>query len=223
MTGALDLLAGGPLGCWAVTIAPPALVRQVVCVDDRLAAIAADLGHDVFAGSPEDPAFEPAPAALAIHFPRILGPQVLRSYDGAIWGVHPGLLPHGRGTHPVFWALWEGTPAGATLHELTANPSEGAIVDRVEVAVFPADTGASLCERVRAAERDLVVGWLPRLASGERPPAVAQPPGGTRHALAEFEYLRDEGRFEVPRSERERLERCLTFATPAPIAAPQAR
>ena len=73
------------------------------------------------------------------------------------------------------------------------------------------DTGGRLHERVQAAERELFLRWVPRLATGVRPRSWPQDPGGTYHSLAEFEFMRDEGRYEVPRSERERLERCLTF------------
>jgi hypothetical protein len=208
----IDLLVGGPLGAWAVRHAPPALVhRVVVCGDDDLGALAAGVGHAV-AGDPYAPAFAPGAAALCIDFPRLLAPELVDRYDDAIWRLHPGLLPWGRGTHPVFWALWEGTPAGATLHELVADADAGPIVEQLEVAVRDDDTGASLQARVQDAERELFTRWLPRLARGERPTATRQPAGGAYHALGEFEFLRDEGRYEVPRAERERLARCLTFA-----------
>jgi hypothetical protein len=212
MSGAVDLLAGGTLGAWAVRSASPALVRQVVCLDDELIAVAAERGHEIFLGDPHDGAFMPGGAALSVHFPLILRPSLIDRYGGAIWNLHPGLLPYGRGMFPVFWALWEGTPAGATLHELTAGLDAGPIVEQREVAVLASDTGGRLHDRVQAAERELLHRWLPRLAAGERPPATPQPAGaGTYHALAEFEFLRDEGRYEVARAERERLERCLTF------------
>jgi methionyl-tRNA formyltransferase len=215
----LDLMAGGTIGAWAVRNALPEFVRQVVCLDEELIAIAAECGHEVFAGDPQDPAFAPAAAALSVGFPLVLRPHLIEHYDGAIWNVHPGLLPYGRGMFPDFWALWEGTPAGATLHELTAGLQRGAIVEQREVAVLAADTGGCLRERVEGAARELVLRWLPRLADGARPPASVQRTDiGTYHSLAEFEFLRDEGRYEVPRTERERLARCLTFA-PAPVPA----
>ena len=211
--GGLDLLAGGTLGAWAIRNASPALVRQVVCLDDALIAVAAERGHEIFAGDPHDAAFRPARAALSVHFPLILRPGLIEGYRGAIWNLHPGLLPYGRGMYPVFWALWEGTPAGATLHELTAGLDAGPILEQREVAVLASDTGGRLHERVHAAERDLFLRWMPRLAAGARPVVRPQPAGGTYHSLAEFEFMRDEGRYEVPRADRERLLRCLTVPT----------
>lgn len=207
----IDLLVGGTLGAWALRNAPVPLVRQAVCLDDDLIALAAQLGHRVYAGDPRHPGFSTGAAALSVHFPLILDADLIDRYRGAIWNLHPGLLPWGRGMYPVFWALWEGTPAGATLHELTVGLDAGPIVEQKRVAVLASDTGGRLHERVQAAERVLFARWLPRLAGGQRPPSTPQSPGGTYHALAEFEFLRDEGRYEVPRSDRERLARCLTF------------
>ncbi len=207
----LDLYVGGTLGDWAVRNAPPPLVSRVVCHDESLAALARALGFSVWQRDPHNRAFAPAPAALSVHYPRILRQELIERYDGRIWNLHPGLLPWGRGMYPVFWALWEGTPAGATLHELVARLDAGPIVEQREVPVLDRDTGGSLHARVQDAERELFVRWLPRLASGERALATPQPPGGTYHALAEFEHLRDEGRYEVPRADRPRLARCLTF------------
>jgi hypothetical protein len=48
-----------------VRTAAPVLVRRVVCVDPDLAALAAQLGHDVVVGDPAGLDFDPAPAAGA--------------------------------------------------------------------------------------------------------------------------------------------------------------
>lgn len=207
----VDLYVGGTLAEWALRNAPGPLVRRVVCHDERHAELARALGFVVWPRDPHNRAFAPARAALSVHYPRILRPELIERYDGAIWNLHPGLLPWGRGMYPVFWALWEGTPAGATLHELVARVDAGPVVEQREVPVFDCDTGGSLHARVQAAERELFARWLPRLAGGARPPVTPQSPDGSHHALAEFEYLRDEGRYEVPRADRARLARCLSF------------
>jgi methionyl-tRNA formyltransferase len=201
-----------------------ALVRQVVCLDDELIALAGELGHDVYAASPNVRGYNPGRAGLVVGFPLLLDARLVASYRGALWGLHPGLLPWGRGLHPVFWALWEGAPAGATLHELTVACNAGPVVEQKGVAALPWDTGEQLAERVERVARELFLRWLPRLAAGERPPASPQPPGGSHHTLAEFEFLRDEGRYEVPRSDRQRLSVCLSAADRDNVTAvPQTR
>jgi methionyl-tRNA formyltransferase len=208
----LDLFVGGTLGAWALRNAPLPSVRQVACLDDDLIALAAELGHDVFASSIRAPLLRAGDAALCVHYPLALAPELIAGYEGRIWKLHPGLLPWGRGSYPVFWALWDGTPAGATLHEVVSDGCDtGPVVEAKRVAVLPSDTGGRLHERVQGAERELYLRWLPRLAAGERPPATPQGPGGSCHVREEFEFLRDEGRYEVPRGARDRLARCLTF------------
>jgi len=73
----LDLLAGGALGAWAIRTAPPALVRQVVCLDEALVGVAAERGHEIFAGDPHQAAFAPAGAALSVDFPLVLRPELI--------------------------------------------------------------------------------------------------------------------------------------------------
>jgi folate-dependent phosphoribosylglycinamide formyltransferase PurN len=207
-----DLLIGGTLGGWALERARPQDIAQVVTGDPDLAAAAAARGHAVRG----DHDYTPSARGLSVHYQRIVPATLIDAYEG-LWNLHPGLLPWGRGMYPVFWALWEGTPAGATLHELTVGLDEGPVVEQKRVAVLPLDTGGRLHERVQVAERELFMRWLARLATGKRPPATPQRPGGSYHTLAEFEHLRDEGRYEVPRADRERLARCLTFPDNPPL------
>jgi methionyl-tRNA formyltransferase len=54
---------------------------------------------------------------------------------GAI-NVHPSLLPHYRGSHPIYWALYEGQPVvGVTVHEMTLPVDSGRILAQEEVRV----------------------------------------------------------------------------------------
>jgi methionyl-tRNA formyltransferase len=148
---------------------------------------------------------------VSVHDQRIIRPDVLDRYD-AVYNLHPGLLPWGRGYYPVFWALWEGTPAGATLHEVVAALDAGPIIDQVEVDVRPDDTGGSLHARVQAAERALFERWWPRIVAGEALPGRPQDSGGgSAHALAEFLELKRSGWRALDERELERLERCLRF------------
>jgi phosphoribosylglycinamide formyltransferase-1 len=55
--------------------------------------------------------------------------------------------------------------SGATVHLVSDDYDAGDILAQVEVPVLADDDVASLGERVRAAERELVVAVLARLAS----------------------------------------------------------
>jgi phosphoribosylglycinamide formyltransferase-1 len=101
-----------------------------------------------------------------------LGPRVTAAYAGRIYNTHPALLPAygGRGmygdrVHAAVLADAQ-TRSGATVHLVTDEYDAGPIVAAVEVPVLAGDDVASLGERVRAAERELVVEVLAALPGG---------------------------------------------------------
>jgi methionyl-tRNA formyltransferase len=202
----VDLLVGGTLGAWAVAAVAAADIAHVVTSDVELARLAAQRGFDVV-GSFDGAG---APRALSVHYQRIIAHDVLDGYE-AVYNLHPGYLPWGRGFYPVFWALWEGTPAGATLHHVVAELDAGPIVDQVEVEVRADDTGGSLHERVQAAERQLFARWWPQIAAGEPLPSRPQGAPRSEHTRAEFFALKRTGWRSLAAEEVERLERCLEF------------
>ena len=201
-----DLLIGGTLGGWALGHADPADVAQVVTDDPTLARAAA--AHGLPVRTSHD--YAPSTRGLSVHYQRIVPGALIDAYEG-LWNLHPGLLPWGRGMYPVFWALWEGTPAGATLHELVEALDAGPVVAQTEVPVRADDTGGTLHARVQAAEKALFDEHWPRIVAGDPLPSTPQAPGGTSHTLAEFLALRDGDRAAVAPARRAHLERCLTY------------
>ncbi|HEX4034531.1 MAG TPA: phosphoribosylglycinamide formyltransferase [Solirubrobacteraceae bacterium] len=102
---------------------------------------------------------------LAGYMKRV-GPAFLAAFDGRIYNTHPALLPvfggagmYGDRVHAAVLASGS-TRSGATVHLVTEDYDGGPIVGSVEVVVLPGDDVASLGERVRAAERELVVDVL---------------------------------------------------------------
>ena len=207
-----DLLIGGTLGGWALARADPADVAQVVTTDPALARAALARGLPVRGAH----GFIPTGRGLSVHYQRILPPELVDAYDG-IWNLHPGLLPWGRGMFPVFWALWEGTPAGATLHELIARLDAGPVVAQTAVDRRPDDTGGSLHARVQAAEKALFDRFWPRIVAGEPLPSTPQGPGGSSHTRAEFDALK--ARRDLPPDRLAQLERCLDHPASSPARA----
>lgn len=198
---AADLLIGGTLGGWALGHVDPADVAQVVTDDPALARAAASRGLAVSAGDD----YEPASHGLSVHYQRIVPAALIERYRG-LWNLHPGLLPWGRGMYPVFWALWERTPAGATLHELVEALDAGPIVAQREVPILPGDTGGLLHARVQEAEKELFDAYWPRIVAGEALPATPQPAGhGSFHTRAEFDALKERG------TPDDHLARCLRY------------
>jgi phosphoribosylglycinamide formyltransferase-1 len=97
---------------------------------------------------------------------------VVAAYAGRIYNTHPALLPKygGRGMYGdrVHAAVLVDaqTHSGATVHLVTDEYDSGPLVGQVEVPVLAGDDVVSLGERVRAAERELVVKVLAGVARG---------------------------------------------------------
>ncbi len=100
-----------------------------------------------------------------------LGPRTIAAFAGRALNTHPALLPAfgGQGMYGdrVHAAVLEAGArrSGATVHLVSDDYDAGDILAQVEVPVLADDDVASLGERVRAAERELVVAVLARLAS----------------------------------------------------------
>jgi phosphoribosylglycinamide formyltransferase-1 len=101
-----------------------------------------------------------------------LSPALVEAYAGRIYNTHPALLPahggqgmYGDRVHAAVLAASE-TRSGATVHLVTEEYDSGPIVGQVEVPVLPGDDVATLGERVRAAERKMLVEVLASVARG---------------------------------------------------------
>jgi folate-dependent phosphoribosylglycinamide formyltransferase PurN len=183
----IDLLLGSDIGAWIIELVEPAEVGTVITRDEAVARTAVARGMRVASGVA---GVKPSRRAFSAHWPTVLSPADLATWEMA-WNLHPGLLPWGRGYGPVFWALWAGEPAGASLHVMSSGLDRGAVVDQVQVPVEADDTGASLYGRVLDARRELVRRWWPRLVAGECPAGSSQPSGGSYHSRADLLLLRD--------------------------------
>lgn len=107
-----------------------------------------------------------------------LGPQTLARYAGRIINTHPSLLPkygghgfYGRRVHEAVLAAKE-TATGATVHLVEADYDTGPVLAQVRVPVRVNDTVDELEERVKKAERNLLISTLGALAAA---PAEASP------------------------------------------------
>lgn len=99
---------------------------------------------------------------LSAGFMKILGERVLARHR--VVNTHPALLPSFPGAHGVRDALAHGVKVtGCTLIEADAGVDTGPILAQRAVEVLPGDTEASLHERIKVAERDMLVAALPGL------------------------------------------------------------
>lgn len=101
-------------------------------------------------------------------FMKILGPVVLRFHQGKIINTHPALLPNFSGAHAVRDALAAGvTETGTTIHFVDKGVDTGEVIAQARVKVEPGDTQDSLHERIKQAERELLVSTVSDIVQGK--------------------------------------------------------
>lgn len=94
-------------------------------------------------------------------FMRIVDAEFVEAFAGRIVNTHPSLLPSFPGAHAVRDALAHGVKVtGVTVHEVVADVDAGPILAQAAVPVEEGDTEAQLHERIKAAERELLVRTL---------------------------------------------------------------
>jgi phosphoribosylglycinamide formyltransferase-1 len=99
-------------------------------------------------------------------FMKILGPQFLSRFMGRILNTHPALLPAFPGAHAVPDALAYGVKVtGCSVHLVDAGTDTGPILAQQPVPVLDDDDEATLHERIKVVERQLLVDVLAAVAT----------------------------------------------------------
>jgi len=143
----------------------------------RVADTAAELGLRVMVA--DDPASPELAAAVALtrpdlifsfYYRALIPTQVLELAARGAFNMHGSLLPKYRGRAPVNWAILNGeSETGATLHEMTAKPDAGPIVDRSQVPILPDDTALQVYDKVTVAAEQVLWRSLPAIVAGTAP------------------------------------------------------
>jgi phosphoribosylglycinamide formyltransferase 1 len=108
--------------------------------------------------------FEPDLVVLA-GFMKLVGEEFLERFGGRIVNTHPALSPSFPGMTGPADALEYGVKVtGATLFVVDAGVDSGPIVAQAAVPVADDDTVATLHERIKVAERQMLVESVGRMA-----------------------------------------------------------
>jgi formyltetrahydrofolate-dependent phosphoribosylglycinamide formyltransferase len=108
-------------------------------------------------------AFEPD-LVVAAGFLKLVGAGFLRTFGGRMINTHPALLPSFPGMHSVRDALTAGVKVtGCSVIFVDAGVDSGPILAQQAVPVLPDDDEESLHERIKVAERTLVVDTVGRM------------------------------------------------------------
>ena len=103
---------------------------------------------------------------ISAGFMKLVGDHFLTAFGGKMINTHPALLPAFPGMHGPRDALAYGVKiTGASVFLVDAGVDTGVIIDQAAVPVADDDTVESLHERIKVAERDLLVETTHRLAT----------------------------------------------------------
>lgn len=98
-------------------------------------------------------------------FRKLAGPELLGRFGGRFINTHPSLLPAFPGLHGVRDALAYGVKVtGCTVFLVDEGTDTGPVIAQAAVAVADDDDEASLHERIKVAERALLVDTVGRMA-----------------------------------------------------------
>jgi phosphoribosylglycinamide formyltransferase 1 len=107
--------------------------------------------------------FEPDLVVLA-GFMKLVGPAFLSAFGGRVVNTHPALLPSFPGMRGVSDALDYGVKvSGCTVFLVDAGTDSGPVIAQAAVPVRDDDDETSLHERIKTAERALLVEAVGRL------------------------------------------------------------
>lgn len=124
-------------------------------------------------------------------FGELIPDVVISRFSRGIVNLHPSLLPHGRGKHPATWAIWEGSPYGASVHLVTSGVDSGPLLAQVEVPVDATDTSQSLYSKGLSALWDLYLLAVKPWVLGADPDWREQPAGGSLHRTRDLIGLQE--------------------------------
>ncbi|MEX2498430.1 MAG: formyltransferase family protein [Wenzhouxiangellaceae bacterium] len=144
---------------------------------------------------------------------QIAGPEVIRAPRRGVLGIHPTLLPVGRGRAAIPWAILKNLDkTGVTLFKLDDGVDAGPIVAQKEIPLDDRTTATELYREVNRAHVDLIKGVLPGLAAD----TVRFIEQDETRATVWPQRRPDDGRIDMSGSvvEAERLVRAVTHPYP---------
>lgn len=100
-------------------------------------------------------------------FMKLLPPHVVEVLSPRMINTHPAYLPEFPGAHAVRDALAAGvTETGASIIIVSTGVDDGPILAQQRIAIVPGDTEATLHERIKPIERDMLVQVVLDIANG---------------------------------------------------------
>lgn len=106
-----------------------------------------------------------------IGWSQIAKTDVLSAPRRGVLGIHPTLLPVGRGRASIPWAIIKGLDqTGVTMFQLDEGVDTGPILGQVIIPIAPDETSTTLYRKAEQAHRTLIRQTYPSIADGSVSP-----------------------------------------------------
>ena len=100
-------------------------------------------------------------------FMKLFPPRVIDALSPNLINTHPAYLPEFPGAHGVRDALAAGaTQTGASIIVVDSGVDSGPIIAQTRIPILPRDTEASLHDRIKPVERQLLIQTVLDIANG---------------------------------------------------------
>lgn len=115
-----------------------------------------------------------------IGWSQIARPELLATPGRGVLGMHPTLLPEGRGRAAVPWAILKGLPeTGVTLFQLDEGVDTGPIIAQRRIPLSAETTATTLYADVERAHTRLIADVWPALVADRLQPRPQNPASGS--------------------------------------------
>lgn len=74
---------------------------------------------------------------VSFGYRHIIKQDVIDALGCPIINLHISYLPYNRGAHPNFWAFYDGTPSGVTIHQMDGGVDTGPIIYQRQIKFAP--------------------------------------------------------------------------------------
>ncbi|WP_053361445.1 phosphoribosylglycinamide formyltransferase [Bacillus sp. FJAT-27251] len=104
---------------------------------------------------------------------RLIGPTLLKAYEGRIINIHPSLLPAFPGKDAIGQAFAaKVAKTGVTVHYVDSGMDTGEVIAQRSVDIEPGETKESLQAKIQRVEHELYPVVVERLLNGQKEAAL---------------------------------------------------
>lgn len=133
---------------------------------------------------------------VSFGYRKIIPKHIIEQYRGRIINIHMSMLPWNRGAHPNFWAWFDDTPHGVSIHRISEDLDKGEILAQRKVSYLDFRYGRDDAT-LRSTYEDLIVAAVglfdrswPKIVDGSITPYRGGDFTGSYHSSIQIDRFR---------------------------------